>query len=237
MRKLPLILLVAAGGIALGAPLRAATLLEYRSGGDPAIQKMWVDGNFARIEGGSEPGAYSLFDLRDGRLYGVNPGSKQIVEFDFDALAEPEPDGADAPKAAVALEDLGAGPRIAGHATRRYRLKGDGEACGEYYLSKDALANDELRKVLASLRRISALGAQAGAGADPCEQADAYVIGQYLSLGLPMRQTGIDGKLDHEVVRIDTAARLPAGGTALPKDYRRLSMEDYVKQMMRQPRR
>lgn len=207
-----------------------ATLLEFHSGDGQETQKMWVEGELARVEGGGAPGSYSIFDMKNGRLYGIEPAQKHIVEYDL-APGTGKPTRSSGPTARVATEDKGTGPKLAGYATRHYLLTADGETCGEYFLSKDALADAGMRDVLGGLKRLSD-AQEDGDGYDPCDQAETYMIGEYLKLGLPLRQLDAEGELDHEIVRIEKNARMPAGGTALPKGYQRISMEQYVQQMM-----
>ena len=213
----------------LSLPAGAATLVEFSDG--DSVQKVWIEGKRLRIESAGDPNAYSIFDLSSGRLYGLSRQQHQIVEYDLSA-ADAGATEAATRTTEIEFEDHGHGPRLTGYKTRRYVLKGDGTVCGEFFLSQEALADAGMEDALGSLRRITAGAHGSGNGYDACDQAGAYVIGAYLKLGLPMRQLGADGKLVQEIVGIRQNAPLPPGGTELPGDYQRISMQDYVRQVL-----
>ncbi|HEX5512985.1 MAG TPA: hypothetical protein VFY81_01175 [Gammaproteobacteria bacterium] len=203
-------------------PALAATLVEFGDG-DGANSRIWIEGTTARMEDASRRDGYTLIDFKSGRFTVVDPAAKQAVDLDFGKTT------ANDFSAKLALKDKGAGPSIAGYSTRRYVLTADGEVCGEYFLSKQALDDSNMRALLGYLRKNVA-------GSDdwdePCDQADSYVASQYEKLGAPLRELDMDGELVQETIRIEKNAKLPVGGLVVPSGYRRVTMEQYLQQQM-----
>lgn len=201
----------------------AATLIESRDGSGELTQ-MWIEGDMARFQQPGKEG-HMLMDLRHGRLYGVDDVRKQAMEIDLgNSTAQTE-----AGKLDARLEDKGAGPEIAGYPTRRYLLTGAGEACGEYFLSKRALEHKDIRRMADSFRNMPT---DADASDAACDLAEHYAVTRFPELGFPMRQVSSEG-IQHEIVRIQANAKAP-GSFSIPADYRRITMQQMMEEMLRQ---
>jgi len=229
-KRKPLNWLLAVTLSALALPAWSATLFEFRDS-DGEKSKLWVEGKQARLDGSGEPGTYAVFDLSGGRIYGVNPARKEIVLFTPEMLKSDTPKSA-APKFKVKLDDRGAGPNIAGYATRHYVVIGDDEECGQYFLSKDALKDGG--DLVQAQNMLNKAWDSEFDDEDPCDQAESELQRRIPSLGLPLRELDADGELVTEVTRIQKNAPLPQGGLDLPKGYKQVSLEDYVKRSIEQ---
>lgn len=208
---------------ALPTSTLAATLIESRDGSGELTQ-MWIEGDMARLQQPGKEG-HMLMNLRHGRLYGVDDVRKQAMEIELGSSTAPAAAG----KLEARLEDKGAGPKIAGYPTRHYLLTGAGEACGEYYLSKQALEHKDIRSMANSFRNMRT---DAEASDAACDRAEHYAVTRFPELGFPMRQVSSEG-IQHEIVRIQPNAKAP-GSFTIPADYRRISMQQVMEEMLKQ---
>ncbi len=196
-----------------------------------------ISEDWARIDN-ADWEIYILIDLRAGRVYAVSPGEKQIV----DLSTPPAPPSAHAEEAIAKvgqpealLEELGAGPVIAGYATTRYRVSVNDTDCYEEYLATRPLQQTLIQRFVQTLASASTTEADAALeiAIDPdkiCQLADNLVDDQYPTLGIPMLTVDTKQQELHRITGIRTDTNHDSDFFTLPKDYRILSRQEVQQQ-------
>jgi hypothetical protein len=151
--SLPLVLAV------FVAAADAAVLVEARVGKQDIHIISDAALNRVRIEG---PGGAQLVDLDSRTVYLFGPeGQTQKVRLAVTGAAAPAPD--------FIVEKLGPGPRIAGHATMRFRVRAGDTVCAE--IAANLLLGEKLGPVMAAFELLDQLnGALKGDNRSDCER-------------------------------------------------------------------
>ncbi len=208
------------------------TVIESREAGGGS-SKISIDGNWVRFDRAEgDKSGYLLVNSKAKKFYMIVPAERTIIEFSADKKGK----NTAVRKVNAQIEEVGAGPKVVGYATRKYELTANGEKCGSMLVSKQAAKIGDIEKLLSAtgsldpeafmpeemLRGLQGM-------ADSCDMAEMQLGEQELAkLGLPMKSLDSEGKMKHEVVSIDEKAKLKSELFELPKDYTRTT----VKQMM-----
>lgn len=210
----------------------AATFIELRDD-EGTIQRMWIEGGMLRVDADEMEG-YAVVDMASGRMFMVNHEERLVIEMDPALPVSPADRQAPRSKPAeIRLIKKGAGPKIAGYATEHYILTADGKTCGEEFVSRQALQDTGLQKLLRNLAVMPGLE-PSGAGADPCENAEYYLEQELVTIGLPLRSIDRAGIIESEVSRIRKGAEIPEVGFDPPAGYSRMNFGDILQGMSRQ---
>jgi len=189
----------------------AVSLTEISSGGD--VAKLYVDGGKGRMDGGSD--GYVLVDSKAGKLYVVAEQHGQALDMSSYLKKAPSRPG---PK--TRFKPAGNGPDIAGYATRRYDISVGGTPCGSVYTSKKALADSGAMVLVQAMERLASRTRAAEGGDSGCGRGRDNIAKVIASLGMPMRISAQGGRVDSEVISINTHASLPASAFELPPGIR-----------------
>jgi hypothetical protein len=191
----------------MSMPAAAISLTEISSHGQHV--QLYVDGSKGRMDGGSD--GYMLVNSQTNKLYLVAPDHDQALD-----MSSYLGKAAARPGAKTRFKPAGNGPTIAGYATKRYDYSVGGQLCGSVYTSKQALTVSGAKTLVQAMERIGARARAANDDAESCGRGRDNVVKVIASLGMPMRITDANGKVDSEVVKISTNVSPPAGGFELP---------------------
>ncbi len=227
--------LLAAALIGCTIPAIADTVIQQRNP-DGTVTTTSIKGDWARMEDSSSA-EYQLWNLKTGEMNIVMPEDKTIMVFDLRSKKKTKSRPIEAK-----LEKLGKGPKIAGYGTTEYRLKAGNRNCGKEFISATAARSPDIRKLVANLATLSNLdelmpgpmGAMAQSMQDPCEAAAISLGDQLPKLGMPLKSTDADGKVEMEITSIDTKAKLDRKHFQLPADYKRTTMKEMMGDAMRE---
>lgn len=164
----------------------AAVLVETRVGRHEVRIISDAALNRVRIEG---PGGAQLVDLDSRTVYLFGPeGQTQKVRLGTARASARAPD--------FIVEKLGPGPRIAGHATMRFRVRAGEKVCAE--IAANLLLGEKLRPVMAAFELLDQLnGALKGDNRSDCERVP---FRRYRRIGWGLRVTDVNAP------RIETIA-------------------------------
>ncbi len=164
----------------------AAVLVETRVGRHEVRIISDAALNRVRIEG---PGGAQLVDLDSRTVYLFGPeGQTQKVRLGTARAGARAPD--------FIVEKLGPGPRIAGHATMRFRVRAGEKVCAE--IAANLLLGEKLRPVMAAFELLDQLnGALKGDNRSDCERVP---FRRYRRIGWGLRVTDVNAP------RIETIA-------------------------------
>ena len=194
------------------------------------------NGKRTRIDGGKMAG-YVIVDHASGEMLMVDSGRGQVMRSAIDA-----DDGAGADSPDIRLEDRGRGPAIAGYATREYAYLAGGKPCGTIFASRELLDDRQVRAMFESMRAMQQRSrAMAGAAGfmDACQIGNLGLAGALEAAGVPMRMIDAGGRLQSEVLAVDTRANpgsgyyeVPAGMAVVDLDAEIGAMQQQTQQMM-----
>ncbi len=202
----------------------AGTLIESRDeNGD--LAKMRISETMARIDSG-EPEDYMIVDLQASAVYVVSPAERIILLLDEGMMGMPARAGEAPPK--VEVDGQGAGGKVAGYETRRYRVSVAGRHCFDDYVSAAVLDLPGMRRFAQVMAQAS--GEPVSRAEDPCAYAIEMMGQRYASLGVPLKTVEADGRVSHEILRIVTNVDFSADVFVLPPDYQRITQADLMRQ-------
>ena len=190
---------------------------------------VFIEGDKARIDH-AIPDGYMIVDLDSARVYAVD-GAHHLVMDLGTPFVPPSAHAAVAMRPRrpqVTMEDLGPGPEIHGYATTHYRVSVSGRHCFDEFLAAEAAADPRIQRFLSTLAGLSDSADEVRhnllfSDADPCDAAADTIDDRYPELGLPLRTVRADGRVSHEITRIELDAPLAAETFAWPEDYPLLS--------------
>ena len=187
------------------------------------------NGKMARIEDKQMPG-YVIIDHASGDFYMVDTGRGEIMRSGIgkgDVAVNPS-------KISINLKDKGDGQKIAGYSTRKFEMIANGENCGTIYASSKLLKNNELRAIFESMRSMQQFSRNMTGGMggimSVCQQANMQLADKIESSGVPMRVLDQSGKLQSEVVAVDTNKKFGASHYTLPSGMKVVDMSDKMNQ-------
>lgn len=225
MKHIKLVFTLSVLSIILPFVANAATLIETH-GEAGTTEKMWVEGKKMRASI-TPAGEYILMDMGKKKIYIIDANKKEIVDAtNFFNANKSIPGGLK-----VSVTHMGSGPTIAGYATEKYQLSVNGEQCEQAMLSKKALKDARLGPMLEAVSTVN-FNPTPPAFLGNCEKAEALFAKRMKKLGMPLGSINPDGKMTGKVKRIVRNARLPAGGMAVPKGYRMISMEQKMQETL-----
>jgi hypothetical protein len=211
-----------------GLPLQAASLVELQD--QNGRSRIYAEGDKGRIESDRDA---SYLIVNGTRIYSVMPSERMVLDMS-DAMPSVAPADSDT-RVQTNVEEEGAGPTIAGYATRQYRYTANGKPCGTLYSSKAAMRDAGVQHMMMILHQMSeramgAMGQFAGAK-DPCDLADRQLTKHVGEMGMPLRSVNPQGQVENEVLRIEKRTKLPANAFSVPGSYRVQSMAQMQQQM------
>jgi len=221
------------GGVVLVSCLAfnasAATLIESKID-DGSINSLWMEKGRIRIGVSNEP-LYMLVDTVTGKMFSVNPESREIIDVSNSGAAM---ESSSAKKLTIQFEKKEQGPEIAGYQTTHYAVSVNGKKCSDEYLSPKAM------KDIGDFGVLRKMNAMAYAGLDdipenmmdPCDLAQFKLDNYYEKNGFPMRIVNGDGELQMEVRRISGDATPPSPGFDIPENFKSVQPEQFQKQDM-----
>jgi hypothetical protein len=206
----------------------AGTIVKVQSKNE--LTTMIIDGKKARMD--MSASEYVVIDYKNRKVSMVSPQEKQVMEMSMDALAG-NSSSSGVPKVRDSLSRRGAGPAIAGYATQKYSYSVNGKSCGDIYASIDAYNAKGMKELLKAMRTMvdqqrSMLGGLAGM-MDDCTLADMQMVDRVENIGIPMR-TVKNGRVESEVVSIQTDVSISADSFAIPASYKKVSLEQQMEQ-------
>jgi len=215
------------GGLACIAMLdsvSAATLIEQTDGESTSI--LYVEGAKLRTDdAGDAEGmqGYGLIDLEKKTFFIVNTKEKTVLDMSSAMWKAAAAGSGDAAQVDARLENVGAGPEIAGYATEHYSLFADGKKCQDIYLSRKAFDDSGFAKTWArageSMRK---MGLDAS---DACDVAEVEAL-DFEKHGWPLKTVHHEsmhaGQFE-EVLRIEPGVAPPPGGFEVPAGYKVVS--------------
>jgi hypothetical protein len=236
-RRRRLLHLCAAVALTAGAAARADIVIEGSAAGG-GTSRVVIGTDKARIDT-ADANVHTLIDLttrrtlavymRDG--FAMDLGSPRQQRSEHARMAAT---GVAVPE--VRLEDTGAGPEIAGYATRRYRVMVNDVHCGDEFLASAPLAEPAIRsfvEIMAAVsddqdNRVLTLLTEPDR---LCEVTDDLVDDQYPRLGIPLRNLDRDGRTTHEITRIRLDAPAQPALFELPADFPVLTRAQVLERM------
>lgn len=233
MKRLLLLLAMLSAVPATDAALTApATLLffaEHEPGGEPYRTRMIVTAGFVRMDGGENSEDFILFDRADGTLYSVSGVERQIL------VIPPRPVDVKPPAdfRHEAVRDRAGYPAVQGHEVRHYELLTNGRRCYDLYAATDLMpealaALRQYREVLAGQQARTLVLAPPEAQS-PCDLANnVFLPVRHLEHGFPVRLMDMTGR-KLELMDYDTKFRAPAALFHLPREFKRLGLEELRK--------
>ncbi|OBS07984.1 hypothetical protein [Acidihalobacter prosperus] len=215
-------ILLAAILVSMAGTSAAGTVIESRAA--DGVTRITLSGDHARIDAPDPRGAYTVVDFKSARLYMVDTGKHEI--YDAGTLSAAD---AKAPPG-MRLKATGAGDRIAGYATRAYRLEVNGRHCATYALAAKPLKDRELRRFAEFFVHHNTPEAALAYKMQEsiCERARKAADVQLIKQGLPLRTVDENGRSD-EIVSIRTDVHVPASRFALPKGYKRIDVAEEMR--------
>jgi hypothetical protein len=203
------------------------------------ISVSWFQGGKARVDGALE-GLTVLIDIKNNEGWLVDAASKRYAGGKIDELAEilkkvegtqdvetapgdqtgKKPAMAPAKPLAIAVKDLGAGERLLGHETRRYKVLVDGELLEELWLAPKIQIASEVDYVAFESALQKMIGGGAGLS-QGYEQSEAYRT--LRAAGYPLRQVlfFVGEKSTLEVTSV-AIKDLPSAEFAVPKGFEKI---------------
>lgn len=218
----------------------AAGVLIESIDGDGKRSTVLIDGAKARIDH-AIPNGYMILDLDTEQVYAVDSArhlvmdlSTPFVQRSAHAAVAMRPR-----QPAVAMEDLGPGPEIHGYATIHYRIAVQGRHCFDEFLARRAAADPRIQRFLVTMSQLSDSADEVRhnllfSDADPCDAAADTIDDRYPALGLPLRTVRANGRISHEITRIEVDAAMTAGTFSWPGDYPLLSRQQVHERLGRQ---
>lgn len=187
------------------------------------------NGKMARIEDKQMPG-YVIIDHASGDFYMVDTKRGEIMR---SGIGKGGVAGS-ASKISIKLKDKGGGQKIAGYSTRKFEMIANGEDCGTIYASSKLLKNNEIRAIFESMRSMQQFSRNMTSGMggimSVCQQANMQLADMVESSGAPMRVLDQSGKLQSEVVAVDTKKKFAASHYALPSGMKVVDMSEKMNQ-------
>ena len=201
----------------------AASVIEQTDGESNSV--LYLENGMLRAGEAGED-AYALIDLANRSFVMVNPQEKTVLDMSasmWDAQAGGP--GAAASPVDARLEEIGAGPTIAGYETVQYTLLADGKPCQDLYVSRQAFDDSGFDEVWA--RSGEAWKEMDADASDPCDLAEQKAV-DYAEIGLPLktvyRESQHAGQFE-EVTRVEKSVQAPPGGFEVPAGYEVVSFE------------
>lgn len=207
-------------------PATVLYFVEREPGVEPYRTRLIVTADYLRIDDGSAPGDFLLYDRRSRVISSVVNADTRIL------VIPPKPVTIASP---IELRheverDPARFPEIGGHPVKHYRLLTNGQLCYDLYAAEGLLP--EATQALAEYRQALA-GQQAlivplapAAQRDPCDLANhVFLPARHLAHGLPIRYTDMTGRTS-ELVDFKTGFEVDRGLFELPASFRRITIEE-----------
>ncbi len=187
------------------------------------------NGKMAHIKDKQMPG-YVIIDHASGEFNMVDTERGEIMRTRIEKGGVAANDS----KISVKLKDKGDGQKIAGYSTRKFEMIANGESCGTIYASSKLLKNNDVRAIFESMRNMQQFSRNMTGGMSRnmavCDQANMQLADMIESSGVPMRVIDQNGKLESEVLAVDTNKKFAASHYALPSGMKVVDMSDKTNQ-------
>lgn len=225
--------------LGFSASLAADVQIKLKDG-DGRVSTISSNGKTVRIEDGMMPG-YVLIDYAGGEFMMVDTTRGQVLHSRIDAGSG----GSSAAGGSARLVDRGKGPRIAGYATRKFAFSTGGIPCGTIYASRELLEDRNVKAMFESMRTMQQksrgmMGGMSGLLND-CQRANLQLAETLETSGAPLRIVDADGRLQSEVIAIDTSAshgrqyyEAPAGMARVDLEQQMETLQQQTGQIMQQ---
>lgn len=202
---------------------------------DNSGQKIIFSSNqrFARMDNQREKN-YALIDFERQQFMLVNPRQREVLVLDNTAPKPPSR----ASSLNIHVTAQGAGPEIAGYATRKYLLTANGKRCAVIYGSKQLSSQPDMQKLTRALEKLQQRISNMMSGFNPlmddCTRAKAQTSQTFKTTGMPLRIDNARGQTQSRVIRIDRQAQVAASAYQIPRGFKVTSMKDQMKQIEQQ---
>jgi hypothetical protein len=212
------------------SPALADTVIEFKYS-DTASQFL-TNGNMARINSrGTDD--YKLVNFKTSTIYSVTPESKQITNL---SSSIPSITGIKPPSVRSDIKPAGRGPVIAGYNTNKYRLSANGEYCGTLFASREALKGSAIENMFGTLKTMADSHLESLGGfaviIPTCQLARIQLVEKLQHIGAPMRVLDTEGNIDSEITSIIKNAGVDPHYYAFPANYRKVSMDEKIEQVL-----
>ncbi len=205
--------------------VHAATLIETEDS-DDGVQKMWVEGSKMRMHTG-KGGEFVVADYAKGEVALINPEEKEIIITSQSASAHSN----HTKGLNVRVKHLGNGPIVAKYPTQKYALIVNGRTCDTTLVSAKALKDTNLGSLMEAMAKLD-FNPMGSEFMNECDRAELLFAQRLQKLGLPLGTLDRSGKIRDKVRRIVKNAPLPPGGFTMPAGYRKISMQQKMKEAM-----
>lgn len=212
--------------MSVSGPAGAAAMIESFEEGAGSVQKTWVDGARLRVETGDE-NQYMLMNFTGRTMYLVNHERGSVLDMSGIAAELAGGGKSDFTRPEYTVNNMGAGPDIAGHPTEHYVVSFKGNGCLEAFTSRRAVQELGLQEFIAGMNEMFP---QTGTHVpdDPCQFAEAAL--DYGKIGVPLRLLR-NGEERYRVLRLEKNAPVPAGGFMVPEGYVLIDYSRMVREM------
>ena len=212
----------------------ASTLIESKES-DGMVTRIYIDGDKARFESPGDQG-YAVFDAAKKTMYYVAAPQRLVVDMSPSLQGQ---GGQTKPSPAMQLKSKGRGPKLLGYATTEYEQIVNGQHCGSLFASTQALKDSGVSNFVKGFSIMMAEMNSMFAGMmeqhmDDCDKAALALNDKILEIGLPLKSFDRHRRQETEVIKLDKKAQLPAGAFAIPGDYKMITPQQFVQEMMQQ---
>ncbi|NOY66401.1 MAG: hypothetical protein GXP13_03205 [Gammaproteobacteria bacterium] len=209
--------------VILSIPLASfsATLIEHE---DPEnSSRIWIDGSNIRIEM-DRNGQYMLVDAKRNTVFIVEPAKRELID-----MSEMVQQSKNTHGLKVKVDYVGKGPVIAGYSTKKYKLSVNGKQCELSLVSRQALKDTRIGGLMEKMDSMK-FNPMADQYLSDCERADGLFSVKMKNLGMPLATIDQGGVLRDKVKRITKNATLPEGGFKIPSGFRRVTMQQKMRE-------
>ena len=197
-----------------------------------SVSTISSNGKQARIDGGLQPG-YMIIDYSTGTFYMVDSVRQQVMTSSLGQGGAAATTGAGVQ---VAMQAAGNGPSIAGYSTRKFTFTANGQSCGTIYASSSLLQNQGVRAMFESMRTMQqqARGMMGNFGSlmSDCDRASLQMADAMEAAGAPLRILDEKGRLESEVLSVDTGASLAGNFYQVPPGMKVVDLEQQMGEAM-----
>ena len=213
----------------------AAVLIESEDE-DKKKARVLIDGNRARIDSGAL-GGYMLLNLEKEKVYAINHEERVILDLSSPIVTHSAHKSETAALPKIEIKAQGKGPKIAGYATKKYRVFMNGLHCFDEYLAPSLLKNKEIKRFVQILAKTTQAQENNAIGLPfdeqtPCDSAPELADDYYEKYGIPLRTVDGTGLISHQITSINTKASFLPGTFSSPNGYTAVTRQDMLQRVI-----
>jgi len=209
----------------------AAVLIDSEDE-DKKKARVLIDGNRARIDSGAL-GGYMLLNLEKEKVYAINHQERVILDLSSPVTTHSPHKSEPGTLPKIEIKAQGKGPKIAGYATKKYRIFMNGLHCFDEYLAPSLLKNKEIKRFVQILAKTTQAQENNAIGLPfdeqtPCDSAPELADDFYEKYGIPLRTVDSTGLISHQIKNINTKANFQSGTFSSPNGYTAVTRQDMI---------